>query len=418
MASCYADQIGTKAGGPALSYGTTSPGHTAQQRTRRGSKDVSEAATTESPAAQAAEPAQAPTPSPRKKDRGRQVAMLLVALAVLLFVYHLFADRLTPYSPYGYIRTYLVTIAPQVSGPVVAVAVRDNSRVEQGAVLFQIDPSDYEIAVAAAEAQLAQAGQSIGASTAGVGAAQAALSEARANYENAREQSARTLELVAQGVYAAARADEATAALDAATARVRQAEANLAQAQEALGPEGADNPLLQAALADLDRARLNLNRTTVVAPSDGAVTGLQLAPGEQARAGQAVMTFIDLRDVWMLSYMTENNLGLVKPGDPVEIAFDSFPGQVFSGVVQSTGFGVAVEDTSASGTLPSGVPGRSVTASDLRFPVRIALEVDSYPKGLRFGAHISAIIYPTDNGLMNTLGRLRIRLASLWNYVN
>ncbi len=370
---------------------------------------------TQAPAAQP----EATEPKPTKsKDRGRQVALILVAIAAVLFVYHLFADRLTPYSPYGYIRTYLVAIAPEVSGTVIEVAVHDNSRVEQGEVLFQVDPSDYEIAVAAAEAQLAQAGQSIGASTAGVSAAQAALSEARANYENAREQSARTLELVAQGVYPAARGDEATAQLDAATARVRQAEANLVQAQQALGPEGSDNPLLQAALAELDRARLNLLRTSVIAPSDGAVTGLQLAPGEHARAGQAVMTFIDLRDVWIVSYLSENNLGLVKPGDAVEIAFDIFPGQVFDGTVQSTGFGVAVEDTSAAGTLPSGTPGRSVTSSDLRFPVRITLEGDSYPKGLRFGAHADVIVYPTENGLMNALGKLRIRLASLWNYVN
>ena len=364
-------------------------------------------------------PAAAPAAEPvRRKDRGRQVAIGLIGLAGVLFVYHLFADRLTPYSPYGYIRTYLVTIAPQVSGPVIEVAVSDNSRVEQGAVLFQLDPADYEIAVAAAEAQLAQAGQSIGASTAGVGAAQAALSEARANYENAREQTARTLELVAQGVYAAARADEAKAELDGATARVRQAEANLVQAQEALGPEGADNPLLQAALAELDRARLNLLRTTVVAPSDGAVTGLQLAPGEQAKAGQAVMTFIDLRDVWIVSYLDENNLGLVVPGDRVEIAFDVFPGEIFPGTLLSTGFGVAVEDTSATGTLPSGTPGRSVTATDLRFPVRIKLDGDNFPKGLRFGGHTSVIVYPTENGLMNMLGALRIRLASLWNYVD
>lgn len=364
------------------------------------------------------EAAAPPAPAAPRKDRGRQVAIVLIALAAVLFIYHLFADRLTPYSPYGYIRTYLVAVAPEVSGTVVEVPVSDNSRVEEGSVLFRIDPSDYEIAVAAAEAQLAQAGQSIGASTAGVASAQAALSEARANYENAREQSARTLELVAQGVYAAARADEATAQLDSAAARVRQAEANLVQAQEALGPEGADNPLLQAALAELDRARLNLLRTNVIAPSEGAITGLQLAPGENARAGQAVMTFIDLRDVWIVSYLSENNLGLVKPGDAVEIAFDVFPGEVFAGTVQSTGFGVAVEDTSASGTLPSGTPGRSVTSSDLRFPVRIKIEGDSYPRGLRFGAHADVIVYPTENGLMNLLGKLRIRIASYWNYVN
>ena len=66
---------------------------------------------------QAAEPTAAPPapePAPAKgKDRGRQVAIALVAIAAVLFVYHLFADRLTPYSPYGYIRTYLVAVAPQ-----------------------------------------------------------------------------------------------------------------------------------------------------------------------------------------------------------------------------------------------------------------------------------------------------------------
>jgi multidrug resistance efflux pump len=285
-------------------------------------------------------------------------------------------------------------------------------------VLFRIDPRDYEIAVNAAEAQLAQAGQSIGANTAQVSSAQAALSEARAGLANAREQSARTLSLVAEGVYAAARGDDAQAELDAATARVQQAEANLLQAQEALGPEGEDNPLLQAALAELDRASLNLLRTTIVAPSRGVITGLQLTTGEQAQAGVPVMAFIDLEDVWLVSYVTENNLGLIKPGARVEIALDVMPGSVIEGTVQSTSLGIAVDDTTAAGSLPSGQPGRSVTSSDLRFPMRITFDAKEYRDKLRFGARASVIVYPTEHGLMNGLGWLRIRLASLWNYVN
>ena len=359
-----------------------------------------------------------PIEAPRKRDRGRSVAIALVALALLLFVYHIFADRLTPYSPYGYVRTYLVTIAPEVSGTVYEVDVGDNVVVEQGDVLFRIDPRDYEIAVSAAEAQLAQAGQSMGANTAQVSSAQAALSEARSELANAREQSARTLTLVEQGVYAAARGDDAQAELDSATARVQQAEANLLQAQEALGPEGEDNPLLQAALAELDRARLNLLRTTIVAPSRGVVTGLQLAAGEQAQAGAPVMAFIDLQDVWLVSYVSENNLGLIQPGARVEIALDVMPGAVVEGTVQSTSLGVAVDDTTAVGSLPSGQPGRSITGSDVRFPMRIAFDARQYRDKLRFGAHASVIVYPTDNGLMNALGWLRIRLASLWNYVD
>jgi multidrug resistance efflux pump len=244
------------------------------------------------------------------------------------------------------------------------------------------------------------------------------VSEAKANLVNAREQAARTLTLVEQGVYAAARADDANAELNTSIAQVQQAEANLLQAQEALGPEGEDNPLLQAALAELDRARLNLLRTTVVAPSLGVVTGLQLAPGEQARAGEAVMAFVDIREIWLVSYMTENNLGLVQPGDRVEIALDLLPGAVFPGTVQSLGLGVEVEDTTAGGTLPSGLPDRSITSNDLRFPMRVLFDPNDRPQGLRFGARASVIVYPTDSGLMNALGWLRMRLSSLWNYVD
>jgi len=360
----------------------------------------------------------APDEPAKRRNPGRSVALALVALAVVLFVYHLFADRLTPYSSYGYVRAYLVAVGPEVSGAVLEVDVEDNVLVEQGDVLFRIDPRDYEIAVVAAEAQLAQAGQSIGANTAQVSAAQAAVSEAKANLVNAREQAARTLTLVEQGVYAAARADDANAELNTSIAQVQQAEANLLQAQEALGPEGEDNPLLQAALAELDRARLNLLRTTVVAPSLGVVTGLQLAPGEQARAGEAVMAFVDIREIWLVSYMTENNLGLVQPGDRVEIALDLLPGAVFPGTVQSLGLGVEVEDTTAGGTLPSGLPDRSITSNDLRFPMRVLFDPNDRPQGLRFGARASVIVYPTDSGLMNALGWLRMRLSSLWNYVD
>ena len=375
-----------------------------------------ETATPEPAAMPEPQPAETAKP-PKERNPGKTVAISLFGLATLLFVYHLFADRITPYSSAGYLRTYLVAIAPEVSGTVMEVFVRDNSRVEEGQILFQLDTADYEIAVAAAEAQLASAGQSIGSSTAGVSSAQAAVTEAKANLVNIEEQAARILELVAEGVYAEARADEAYAERDIGRANVEKAEANLLQAQEALGPQGNDNPLLQAALADLDKAQLNLLRASILAPSDGAVTGLQLTPGLLAHANTAVMTFIDLRDVWVVSYMTENNLGLLKAGDPVTIAFDVFPGQLFGGTVQSIGFGVAVQDTTAAGTLPSGIPGKSVTSGDLSYPVRIQLDDVDRPKGLRFGGRAGVIAFPTDNGLMNMLGDFRIWLASIWNYV-
>ena len=97
------------------------------------------------------------------------------------------------------------------------------------------------------------------------------LDEARAAEANVRAQTARTFELVKRGVTTSARQDEATAALDEASARVVRDEADLAQAREQLGPKGEDNPQVQEAVADLDKARFDLSKTTVTAPSDGVV---------------------------------------------------------------------------------------------------------------------------------------------------
>jgi len=79
------------------------------------------------------------------------VAAIIFGLAALLFVYHLFADRLTPFSSDGYVRAYLVEIAPEVSGLIADVPIRDNQRVKEGEVLFRIDTVNYEIATAADE---------------------------------------------------------------------------------------------------------------------------------------------------------------------------------------------------------------------------------------------------------------------------
>jgi multidrug resistance efflux pump len=120
----------------------------------------------------------------------------------------------------------------------------------------------------------------LGASTAAVDSAQARVVKETAELENVRAQTERVFELVKRGVYPAAKADTARAAQDAARAALTGSQADLVKAREELGPKGADNPQLKAALATLERARLNLLYTTVKAPADGLVSNLQLATGQ------------------------------------------------------------------------------------------------------------------------------------------
>jgi multidrug resistance efflux pump len=349
--------------------------------------------------------------------RSRRWVWIVLALCLAIFVYNLIADRLTPYSSHATVQAYIVGIAPEVAGSVVEVAVVDNQIVQAGDRLFRIDPQVYEATVQEAEAAVDRAGQSIGASTAGVKAAEAAVADARARLSNVQEQAARMFQLVERGVYAEARADQTRRQLEGAQAGARQAEAQLEQARQQLGPQGQDNPELRAALATLERARLDLAKTIVAAPAMGLVTNLKLAGGQFVAAGHPVMTFIDPEAVWLSANFRENNLGLMKAGLPVEIALDVRPGEVFPGVVESIGWGVDVDETTAATGLPTIRPPTGWLREAQRFPVRIRFETEAYPKGIRYGAQASVVVYTGDNAVMDALARLWIRAASWLSYL-
>src|SRR3990172_1829315 len=271
------------------------------------------------------------------RDPVRRWTLIVLGLIVILFAYSLIADRFTPYTSQATVQAFVVRVAPEVGGRVMEVNVADNQKVKAGDVLFRIDPQPFAIALQQAEAKLAGVGQSIGASTAAVSSAQERLVTAQAKRDNTREQVARIFELVDKGIYAKARADQATAQIQSAEAGVREAEAELERAKQELGPQGTDNPQFREALAAVEKAKLDLLRTTVLAPSDGVVTNLQLTIGQFVAVGQAALTFIDARDVWFSANFRENSLGNIKPDAPVEVVLHVLPGHVFARNGQSIG---------------------------------------------------------------------------------
>src|SRR5512134_607004 len=367
---------------------------------------------------QAAEEKPSPVPVAEKpRNPVRRWILVVLGVCLVLFIYHLFADRLTPYTSQAFVQAYVVGIAPEVAGPVIEVNVEDNQRVEVGQVLFRVDPRRYEVAVESAEAALAEAGQTIGASTAQVAAAEAKLTEAQSRLANIREQGGRVLELVSQGWYAAARGDQARTEIETAEAEVEGAAADLEEARQRLGPEGENNPEIRAALAALAKARLDLLDTTIIAPSEGLITNLQISTGQYATVGQPVMTFIDIRSVWITAAMRENNLGNLKPGDPAEVILDVRPGEVFKAKVESLGWGVARSEISEVGDLPTIRSQQGWLREAQRFPLRLEFIGEELPKGVRVGAQANVIVYTHDHPVVNALGWLWIRLVSVLTYV-
>jgi multidrug resistance efflux pump len=361
-----------------------------------------------------------PPPQARHNPIRSWTIRILILLAVLL-AYHVVADRITPYTPLAYVQAFIVQVAPQVAGTVTEVDVVDNQRVDQGDVLFRIDPQPFRLAVDAAEAALAQAGQTIGASTAGVASAQAEVVEAQARLENIRIQAARVLELVERGVYAAARGDQARTEIETAEAELETAQAELDRARETLGPEGQENPEIRAATAALEQARLDLLYATVTAPTDGLITNLQLSAGQYVNTGQPVLTLIDIRDVWLVASMRENSLGNIEAGDEVEIALDVRPGQIFKGRVESIGWGIARGQGTPSGELPQSERRQDWLLDSQRFPVRIDFAESDLLRavrdGIRVGSQANVIVYTDPDSIMNPIGRLWIRLVTLLSYV-
>lgn len=370
---------------------------------------------------QVPEPEQVATapPSPRRAGPLRRWTLLIIIIFVLLFGWTLIADRLTPYTSEASVRTFVVRMVPEVSGKVIEVAVHDNQIVRSGDLLYRIDPTSFRLAVERAEAQLAAAGQAVGASTAAVDAAQATLAQEIAERNNVREQAARVFELVRTGVYPAAKADQARSQLDAAEAQVQQAEASLEQARQALGPKGVDNPQIREALAALEQARLDLTRTTLRAPDDGVISNLQLNTGQFATAGKPAMTFLDARLVWMNAYVRENSLEYIRPGTQAEVVLDELPGRVLPARVQSVGWGVGEDDIDATSGLPKTRQGSNGwLAPAQRFPVQLAFETAGPPPRVRYNARASVVFYTGEHPVWNELAWLWIRAIAVLTYVS
>lgn len=280
-----------------------------------------------------------------------------VATAVILIVAILIGRTLwvhymdEPWTRDGRVRAEIVNVAPDVSGAVVELPVRDNQFVKQGDLVMQIDPSHFRIAVEQA---------------------QAAVAARRAELQMRRADAARRADLDALVVSKESRENSAQTA-------------SSAEAQ------------YQQALAALDAAKLNLERTRVVAPVDGYVTNLQVFKGDYASAGQAKLAIVDSHSFWVYGYFEETKLPRVKIGAKAEMRLMS--GGVLKGHVESISHGIYDRDNPQSRDLVADVnPTFNWVRLAQRVPVRI--HIDEVPKDLVLsaGTTCTVIVEPDGGG--------------------
>jgi multidrug efflux system membrane fusion protein len=377
---------------------------------------------------------------------GRILGVAIVGAAVIAVVVTLLQWEIRPQTDDATVRANFVGIAPQVNGHIVELNVRDNQQVQEGDLLFLIDPRPYEIALERAQATLALTRKEVDGLKNGARAALDAMSKAeaqlnasaaevksremdpvvadaeivrlKAQFQNADDhlkrvepllprqfitadkvEEARTQRTSALGALneAEARKRAAVAALASARAKHVSVEAALEQArseklkaEDAIGEIEGINARLATAEAAVHSAELDLNYCHVYAPFTGLVVNMNISKGAFARTGVEVFTLVDISTWYVVANFRETQLRHIQAGAPVDLYLQSQPGKHFRGSVVGLGWAVLPENGTSVNGLPNVQRSLEWIRLAARFPVRI--QVENPDESFRLGASAVATV--------------------------
>ena len=371
----------------------------------------------------------APPPKEASNPRRKFVIIGVVLLLVLGAIFFYWRSTFTEDTDDAQVDGNLYQVSSRVAGHVVKVYVDDNVQVQAGQLLVEIDPTDYQVALdqaladlASAQAQYTQATVNVPITRVNVGtsvttsgsdvrassdmiaqaqkqveAADARVIQASANAKKAQDDVDRYTPLVQRDVISKQQYDAAVATRDAAVAAVVEAQANVlaqqngvsnarqrlaqAQAQAQQSVKNASGQIkveqsrvlaaeaaVKQAQARVDQARLNLSYTKITAPSAGIINKKNVEVGGNLAAGQDLLTIIPLTDLWVTANFKETQLATMHPCQSVTIKVDAYGGRTFSGRVTQVG--------GATGSRLSLFPPENATGNYVKVVQRIPVRID------------------------------------------
>ncbi len=354
----------------------------------------------------------------KDKSSIKKVSLVVLLITAVFFIWYVLSDRHTPYTDQARIHGLITPVSPRVSGVVTDLNINLHSRVNAGDTLFQLDKRPFEIAIQIAEAEIDNSTQSVAAGSASVKSSAGKLGVAKAQLDRAQRNWDRVQRVMKEneGALSEADKDQSETALLQAVEQVASAEASLERAKQSLGESGPDNPKIRRSIQNLEKARLDLEFSTVIAPTDGVIESFNVDLGYYASAGQAITTLISSSDVWIQANLKENNLSKMKIDNEVEFVLDIAPGKIFNGKVRSLGFGVATDQTNKGG-LPSISDKKGWLQDPQRFPVIITSDDPDVRDLYRLGGQVDVVVYTGDSYILNSVAHLRLKIISLLSYV-
>jgi membrane fusion protein (multidrug efflux system) len=305
----------------------------------------------------------------------------------------------------AYVKAHIIAVTADVSGRVLEVGVRDNERIAAGALLFRIDATPFELAVARAEAQMAVVRTEVEGLR---GEHRVALAEAREAEERIgflTLQLERQAKLKEKGMGLESSYDEARHNLEAARRRLESAREKASRVLAALGGDAAvradAHPSFLAARAARDSGRDELARVRVAAAAAGVVSNMRLQPGERVERGVPVFSIIESKQVWVEANFKETQLTHMREGQVVTVVADAYPDAHWRGRVST----IAPATKAEFSLLPAQNSSGNWVKVVQRVPVLISLDdLSAGQTQLRAGMTVTARV---DTGHVRSLSALR-----------
>jgi multidrug resistance efflux pump len=285
----------------------------------------------------------------------KKIIKILLTLAILgiaaFFAYNKYKAYIdNPWTRDGQVRTQVIQVTPRVNGMVIKIHVADNQKVKKGDLLFEIDPSQYQVKLNQAEARLQRTRE--------------AAKGTKIEFERVKN------------IYAKDKGAVSQRDLVRNETNYYKSLADIDSSKEAV-----------------NTAKLNLSYTKVFAEVDGYVSNINFQIGSQATANKAILALVDENSYWVFGFFREDAIPEVKIGDKAMVTLLAYPDTPLSGKVESIAWGIAHSDGNpGNNLLPSVKPVFQWIRLAQRIPVRIKL--DKLPKNvkLRFGLTASVMV--------------------------